>query len=81
MKHVSTDFLGTPDSIAAILDEHCIKPDVVFFYAYIQPAPKDGGSIWANVEELVSINSECPWAAKQSKAADVSATLVLAKRF
>jgi len=31
--------------------------DVVFFFAYIQPAPKEG-AIWSNAEELCEVNGK-----------------------
>lgn len=54
------DFLQPPDALAAQLTERGVKADYVFFYAYIQPAPKDGGGIWSATEELVKVNSTSP---------------------
>nr|RBQ89231.1 hypothetical protein FVER53263_09975 [Fusarium verticillioides] len=55
-QHIPVDFLGGSDIIAKVLKEHQVKPDVVFFYAYIQPSPQEGGTIWSNVNDLVTIN-------------------------
>lgn len=32
--------------------------DHVFFFAYIQPTPKEGAGLWSNAEELVKVNSK-----------------------
>lgn len=39
------------------MKERELKADYVFFFAYIQPKPKDGGSIWSATDELVKVNS------------------------
>lgn len=54
------DFLQPPEAMAAQMAERGVKADYVFFYSYIQPAPKDGGSIWSAAEELVKVNSAIP---------------------
>lgn len=60
-QHISVDFLnGGAEGIAKALKDNNVKPDVAFFYAYIQPAPKDGGGIWSNIQELVRVNSTIP---------------------
>lgn len=33
-----------------------MKAHYVFFFAYIQPKPKEGEGIWSAVDELVKIN-------------------------
>lgn len=52
------DFLDSPERIAEQLRLHEIKADYIFFFAYIQPPPKEGGSIWSAVDDLVRVNSE-----------------------
>ncbi|KAI5210647.1 hypothetical protein E4T39_00223 [Aureobasidium subglaciale] len=56
VEHIPCDFLSSPEEIASILQQNGVKGDYAFFFAYIQPAPKEGQGIWGNVEELVSIN-------------------------
>ena len=58
VKHISLDFLDSPEKIAEQLKLHEVKADYIFFFAYIQPPPKEGGSIWSAVEDLVRVNSE-----------------------
>ncbi|KAL9113161.1 MAG: hypothetical protein Q9227_002773 [Pyrenula ochraceoflavens] len=36
---------------------HLLFRDYVFFFSYIQPPPKDGGSVWSDVDGLVRLNS------------------------
>lgn len=50
------DFLKSPEELAAIFKEKQIRADYCFFFAYIQPAPKDGGGIWSAADELVKVN-------------------------
>ncbi|KAL1884844.1 hypothetical protein Plec18167_001499 [Paecilomyces lecythidis] len=57
VEHVSMDFLKSPEELAAQIKEKGIKSDYVFFFSYIQPAPKDGGGIWSAAEELVKVNT------------------------
>lgn len=33
--------------------------DVVFFFAYIQPTPKEGATLWSNDQELCDVNGKC----------------------
>ncbi|OOF93312.1 hypothetical protein ASPCADRAFT_173036 [Aspergillus carbonarius ITEM 5010] len=58
IEHASMDFLHPPSELAAQMNEKNIKADHVFFFAYIQPTPKDGGSIWSFHEELVKLNTQ-----------------------
>ncbi|KAI7524970.1 hypothetical protein KC331_g17809, partial [Hortaea werneckii] len=46
----------SPEQIARQLKEGDIKADYVFFFAYIQPSPAPGRSIWSAAEELVKVN-------------------------
>ena len=57
VQHVSMDLLQSPDMLAAQMTERGMKADYVFFFAYIQPKPKEGEGIWSAVDELVKINS------------------------
>ncbi|KAH8897997.1 hypothetical protein GQ53DRAFT_885061 [Thozetella sp. PMI_491] len=54
--HVPMDFLDAPEKIAENLMKQGVSADYVFFFAYIQPPPKDGGTIWSAAEELVRVN-------------------------
>lgn len=58
VEHVSVDLLQSPDQIAKQLKERGVHANYVFFFAYIQPTPKDDGGIWSDAEKLVRINSE-----------------------
>lgn len=58
VEHVSVDLLQSPEKVAAQLAERGVRGDYVFFFAYIQPAPKEGEGIWSAAEELVTVNSE-----------------------
>ncbi|KAF6789028.1 NAD dependent epimerase/dehydratase [Colletotrichum sojae] len=44
--------------LADQLKKSNIKPDYVFFFAYIQPKPEVEGQIWSAVDELVKVNTE-----------------------
>ena len=41
---------------------HCLtnplSSDHIFFFAYIQPPPKEGGGIWSAADELTTVNSK-----------------------
>lgn len=55
------DLLESPNKVATQMKASGIKADYVFFFAYIQPKPKDGGDIWSATDEMVKINStHCP---------------------
>jgi len=51
------DLLQAPEKIAEKMHERGVKADCAFFFAYIQPKPKEGESIWSAVNELVNVNS------------------------
>ncbi|KAH7398047.1 NAD dependent epimerase/dehydratase family protein [Cadophora sp. MPI-SDFR-AT-0126] len=51
VEHIQVDLLQEPEEIAKILRHHELQPDVVFFFAYIQPPPADD-NLWSNAEEL-----------------------------
>ncbi|KAH0365400.1 hypothetical protein KCU65_g6118, partial [Aureobasidium melanogenum] len=56
VEHVSMDLLSEPDDIARQLKVLSIKADYVFFFAYLQPKPKEGGALWSAADELVKVN-------------------------
>ncbi|KAJ5612959.1 hypothetical protein N7510_006153 [Penicillium lagena] len=56
VEHLSVDLLQPPEQVAAQLAERNIRADYVFFFAYIQPVPRDGGGIWSAEDEMVRLN-------------------------
>ncbi|KAJ5247142.1 hypothetical protein N7468_002125 [Penicillium chermesinum] len=58
VEHVSIDLLQDPEDIAAQFAKRGIKPDYAFFFAYIQPKPRDGEGIWSAAEEMVAVNTK-----------------------
>lgn len=56
-EHVPLDFLKEPKEIASTLKEHNVTADHVFFFSYIQPAPKPGKGLWSDAEEMTRVNS------------------------
>lgn len=52
------DLLQPPEAVAAQMTERGMNADYVFFFAYIQPKPKEGGDIWSAANEMVEINSK-----------------------
>ena len=57
-EHIPLDFLQEPDVIAKSLQAQGISHiDYVFFFSYLQPAPKPGAGLWSDVEEMVRLNS------------------------
>lgn len=57
-EHIAVDFLQKPEEIAAVLKEKGVKADYVFFYSYVQPAPKEGGALWSDAEEMCRVNGK-----------------------
>lgn len=57
VEHISCDFLKSPSEIASVLKEHNVKADYVFFFAYLQPPPKEGKGLWSDAHEMVRVNS------------------------
>ncbi|KAK6203804.1 hypothetical protein LQW54_008718 [Pestalotiopsis sp. IQ-011] len=57
-EHVAIDFLQSPEEIAAVLREKKVRADYVFFFAYLQPAPKSGaeGALWSDAAEMERVN-------------------------
>lgn len=57
-EHVPLDFLKDPKDIAAVLKENNVTDvDHIFFFSYIQPAPKPGKGLWSDAEEMTRVNS------------------------
>ncbi|KAH8655857.1 hypothetical protein BX600DRAFT_526311 [Xylariales sp. PMI_506] len=57
-EHIPVDLLQSPKEIARTLKAKGIqKVDHVFFFAYIQVAPKPGAVIWSNAEEMCRVNT------------------------
>ncbi|PGG98789.1 hypothetical protein AJ80_09473 [Polytolypa hystricis UAMH7299] len=57
LKHVPLDFLNSsPEEIAKALKEHGVKADYIFFFSYVQAAPKDGATLWSDAEEMTKVN-------------------------
>lgn len=52
------DLLQAPEALAAQMTERGMKADYAFFFAYIQPKPKDGEDLWSAADDLVKINSK-----------------------
>lgn len=46
-EHVAVDFLNDPKTIAKVLAEKGVRADYVFFFAYLQPPPKEGKGLWS----------------------------------
>lgn len=67
VKHIACDFLKSGDEIAQVLKSNGLS-DIeagtadhggvyVFFFAYLQPAPKSGKGLWSDAHEMVRVNS------------------------
>ena len=54
---IQSDLLKDPKELGAELKEKGVQAEYVFFYAYIQAPPKEGGGIWSDAEEMVRLNS------------------------
>jgi nucleoside-diphosphate-sugar epimerase len=58
-EHIPLDFMQSPETIAAALQKHGIgKVDHVFFYSYIQLPSPPGQRLWANAEEMCTVNTK-----------------------
>ena len=55
VEHIPLDFLKEPKEIADTLKEKNVTADHVFFFSYIQVAPKQGGGLWSDAEEMVRL--------------------------
>ncbi|KAH8683131.1 hypothetical protein BGZ60DRAFT_524471 [Tricladium varicosporioides] len=58
VKQVQLDLLEDPKNTALILKDNEVDADVVFFFAYVQPEPKNNAPLWSNAEELCQVNGE-----------------------
>ncbi|KAH6843377.1 hypothetical protein B0I37DRAFT_384333 [Chaetomium sp. MPI-CAGE-AT-0009] len=57
VEHLAIDFLDDPSEIARRLREAVQHVDHVFYFSYMQPAPKgDVLNLWANADELATVN-------------------------
>lgn len=58
-EHVALDFLSDPADIASVLRSKNVSSDktYVFFFSYIQVAPKPGGALWSDAEEMCRVNA------------------------
>lgn len=57
VEHISVDLMQSPETVAAELAKRGVRADYVFFFAYAQPAPREGEAVW-NADELVVVNSK-----------------------
>ncbi|KAK4448807.1 Iridoid synthase [Podospora aff. communis PSN243] len=58
VEHLAVDFRSDPSEIARRLSERVSKVDCIFYFSYMQPAPKgDILNLWANADELATVNS------------------------
>lgn len=58
VEHIPVDLLQSPEMIAAQLVDRGVHADYVFFFAYIQPTPREGEGIWSAADEMVTVNSK-----------------------
>jgi len=56
-EHIAIDFLKDPQEIAKVLQDKHVKADHVFFFAYLQPPPREGKGLWSDTQEMVRVNS------------------------
>lgn len=54
---IKADLLSGTNELGRTLKDLDVNIDYVFFFAYAQPPPANGGRLWSNVDELVSSNS------------------------
>ncbi|KAJ5442513.1 hypothetical protein N7445_005520 [Penicillium cf. griseofulvum] len=57
VEHISVDLLNAPETIAGELAKRGVRADHVFFFAYAQPTPKAGETVWSQ-DELVIVNKK-----------------------
>lgn len=55
IQHIAIDLQTGAEDIASKLAG--IQADYVFYYAYLQPRPEAGATVWSNDEELVRVNA------------------------
>lgn len=57
VEHLALDLLSLPpQEIAGALRESEVRPDHVFFCAYVQPPAEAGRTIWEDAERLTAVN-------------------------
>lgn len=58
-QHIACDFLKSPDEIGKVLKDNNVGGEnvYVFFFAYLQPPPKEGKGLWSDAQEMVRVNS------------------------
>ncbi|KAF2812564.1 NAD dependent epimerase/dehydratase family protein-like protein [Mytilinidion resinicola] len=56
-EHIALDLLKKPGEIAEVLKSKGVTADYVFFFAYIQVAPKPGERLWSDAEEMCRVNT------------------------
>ena len=56
-EHIALDFLKDPSEIAQVLQDKGVKADYVFYFTYLQPAPKEGKGLWSDAKEMTRVNS------------------------
>ncbi|KAJ9650312.1 hypothetical protein H2198_010378 [Neophaeococcomyces mojaviensis] len=58
-EHITCDFLKSPDEIGEVLKGNLKGGENVhvFFFAYLQPPPKEGKGLWSDAHEMVRVNS------------------------
>ncbi|KAK0711713.1 hypothetical protein B0H67DRAFT_586144 [Lasiosphaeris hirsuta] len=58
VEHIAIDFLADPALIARQLKDKIPSVDHIFYFSYMQPAPKGNVlDLWANADELATVNS------------------------
>jgi len=57
VEHIPLDFLKSPEEIADILQERSIKPDYIFWFAYILVTDRSGALQWGD-DRLINRNSK-----------------------
>ncbi|EXJ60527.1 hypothetical protein A1O7_04680 [Cladophialophora yegresii CBS 114405] len=57
-EHIAVDFLTSPEDIAQVLKQNNVTTvDYVFFYSYVQTAPKPGEGLWSDAAEMARVNT------------------------
>ncbi|KAK3898352.1 isoprenoid synthase domain-containing protein [Staphylotrichum tortipilum] len=57
VEHLPVNFLDDPSEIARLLQEKVQHVDHIFYFSYLQPAPKgDVLNLWAHADELATAN-------------------------
>ncbi|ETI24630.1 hypothetical protein G647_03999 [Cladophialophora carrionii CBS 160.54] len=57
-EHIAVDFLTSPEEIAKVLKHNDVTTvDYVFFYSYVQTAPKPGQGLWSDAAEMARVNT------------------------